>query len=375
MKFIRSGRLKDKVVEISTKGLLIAFSALFFLWMISGARAAAPEIRDISSLETETGFTVEFVTSAPLKKEDLAIEFQRNFIQVSFRGVSAFPAKTVKLKHSPLEKAFTYQYQPDLARARILLSTQAKNLEKNSSLEIIDGKVRVNIVKSASTAAAAIQQKTDKVSQKSASAFKAEEDPAELKAREEIIKAADTAGTTVSTNTSSDKPAPKVESENLPIFTAQSAAAQEKKESSSTSSKILASLLLVIGIFGAGTLAVRRFVQGKGLPFQRQNRVIETISTQSLGPKKSVTIVKVLDRTLVLGVTGENINLLVDMGTNVSLDKYLDDSPAGASFSDALSSTLKGPVTSAFESLKPSEAAQSGFRAAMKKRLEGLKPL
>src|SRR5690606_18148539 len=37
MKFIRNGRVRDKIVDALAKGILIAFSALVCLWMISGA--------------------------------------------------------------------------------------------------------------------------------------------------------------------------------------------------------------------------------------------------------------------------------------------------------------------------------------------------
>ncbi len=137
-------------------------------------------------------------------------------------------------------------------------------------------------------------------------------------------------------------------------------------------------MLLVLGVIGAGSLAFRRFVQGKGLPFQRQGKVIEMVSTQTLGPKRSIALVKVLDRHLVIGMAGDSINLLVDMGTDVNLEKYMDDSPSGASFSDALTLTMASPGSSSSSNLdkvKPSESDRTGFRANLKKRIEGLKPL
>ena len=368
MRFIRNGRVKEKLVELSLKGLLIGFSALFFLWMVSGARASAPEIISIQGSDSDAGISVEFQTSTPVNKEDVSMDFQRNFIQVSFKGVSAFPAKTVKLKNSPLEKAFTYQYQPDLARARILLSTQAKKIEKGSSLEVSGDRVKITVPKKE---ASILSKAVDKISTKSSASEKEAVDPAEQQAREEILKSAPT----LIASQKLDEAKTKVESENLPLFTAQTAAAEAKIANRSSSSKIFASLLLVLGIIGAASMAFRRFAQGKGLPFQRQNKVIEVISSQSLGPKKAVTLVKILDRHIVLGVAGESINLLLDLGTDVPLEKIMDDSPAGASFGDALSNNLRAPQgsSSLLDSVRPSES--DGFRASLKKRLVGLKPL
>lgn len=369
MKFIRNGRVKEKLVELSLKGLLIGFSALFFLWMVSGARAAAPEITNIQGSDSDSGISVEFQTSTPVNKEDVSMDFQRNFIQVSFKGVSAFPAKTVKLKNSPLEKAFTYQYQPDLARARILLSTQAKKIEKGSFLEVSGDRIKITVPRKDGNIAG---RAVDKISTKSSASEKETLDLAEQQARDEILKSSPAM---VVAQKTEDAAKTKVESENLPLFTAQTAAAEAKIANRSSSSKIFASLLLVLGIIGAASMAFRRFAQGKGLPFQRQNKVIEVVSSQSLGPKKAVTLVKILDRHILLGVAGDSINLLLDLGTDVPLEKIMDDSPAGASFGDALSSNLRNPqaASSLLDSVRPSES--DGFRASLKKRLVGLKPL
>ncbi|MGZ3661973.1 MAG: flagellar biosynthetic protein FliO, partial [Bdellovibrionota bacterium] len=146
--------------------------------------------------------------------------------------------------------------------------------------------------------------------------------------------------------------------------------------------RIVASLLLVIGVIGACAVGFRRFALGKGNPFQRQNRVIETIATQGLGPKRSVAVIKVLDQYLVVGMSGDGMNLLANLGSDIKIDKYLDQiGGPGSSFTDTLEGALAG-VTAAgkTDTAGPpltSRAAEIelGIRSSIKKRIAGFKPL
>jgi hypothetical protein len=75
-------------------------------------------------------------------------------------------------------------------------------------------------------------------------------------------------------------------------------------------------------------------------------------------------------------MSGDGMNLLANLGTNVNLDRYTDDLGIGsaASFTDTLADTMKAPK---FTEIAPkvSGVQDAGFRASLKKRLEGFKPL
>lgn len=374
MKFIRNGRIRERIIDAVAKGILIAFSALVCLWMISGARAAG-DISEIRQQALEDGnYAVDFMLSKPISKDDVTVEFQRNFIQVSIKGVSAYPARTQKLKHSLMEKVFTYQYQPDLARARLLLKGQASSIQAQSSFEV--DKQRVRILVKGETGTAAVETK-DSIKNHAAAAddSAAPVDPEEQKVRNEILNGSKPAATTVV--------AKPIDSESLPIFSGATTAAaiSTEKSKDSPATKIFAALLLIVGIIGAGSLGFRRFVQGKGLAFQRQAKMIDIISTQTMGPKRSIALVKVLDQHLVVGMSGESMSLLVNLGANVNLEKFTDDigigPGSGASFTDTLADTMQGGPKFTDSSIitKKSPALDLGFRASLKKRLEGFKPL
>jgi flagellar biogenesis protein FliO len=370
MRFIRNGRIRERIIDVVAKGILIAFSALVCLWMISGARASqgAAEIQEIRQQAGNDGsHSIELILTRAVSKGDVSVDFQRNFVQVSLKGVNAYPARTEQLNHAVMDKVFTYQYQPDLARARILLKTQASSVRARSSWEV-DGKT-VRVIVHGERREAAAGAAKDSVRNRSAAAAEKAMDPAEEKIRNQILRDAAADTDTAPASGVSDP-------ESLPIFGSSGAkgAAIGAGDSESPAAKIFGALLLIVGVIGAGSLAFRKFVLGRGMTFQRQGKMIEVISSQALGPKRSIALVKVLDQFMVVGMSGEGMTLLANLGTSVNLERFTDEGGASASFRDTLESTLSDERQ---EAPPPKERGRMdlGFRASIKKRLEGFKPL
>lgn len=369
MRFVRNNRIKQKLVDLGSKALAFAISALICLWMISGARAANLQIEDIRE---ETGadgtHAIAFRFSSPVDGDQVGVEFQRNFIQLSLKGVSAYPARTKNLDHTVLEKVFTYQYQPDLARARILLKGPASQVEKETSWTLKGDTLRIMVGAEKVIAAVA----ADSVKTKSAAA----EDPrlaaAEDKVVQEILQKAKEPKAPAQ---EAAKAAP-VNSEDQPVFSADATkgSAAEAKSKEPAATKVFASLLMVVGVIGAAALAFRRFVLGKGMSLQKQGKVIEVVSSQSMGPKRSIALVKVLDQYMVVGMSGDGMNLLANLGSNVDIDKYLDEIGPGASFSATFRGTMQSQASSDAAPVQKT-AADNSIRSAIKKRIEGFKPL
>lgn len=395
MKFANKSRIKEQLIDFVAKGILILFSGLVCLWMISGAKASTVDIVNISSSEVDGQYAVEFQLSKNLNKEDVQVEYQRNFVQISFRGVSAYPARTEKLNHPITEKVFTYQYQPDLARARILLNSPASSIQESSSYAI-EGKTVRFLLKGATGIAASRSQKVkDEIrttssavaSTKSRSTSEAsaatttdkkealkitQEDPEEAKLRSELLSGkTSVVGEKKQSSTLSGE-----NTENLPIFTkTEEKAKATEADKESPAAKVMASLILVVGLIAAVALGFRKFVLGKHSPFQKQTRMIQVVSSQTLGPKRSIAVVKVLDQHLVVGMAGDNMNLLVNLGTNVNLDSFSDEVGGGVSFSETLTTAVRTDAFDREEARLQKSTSNLGFRANLKKRLEGLKPL
>ncbi|HEY8278951.1 MAG TPA: flagellar biosynthetic protein FliO [Bdellovibrionota bacterium] len=405
MKFIRKGKFREKFIDALSKVLLIGISVLACLWMVSGAHAAqSSQITGIKAEAQDDGsYAIDFILSQKLSPENVTVEFERNFIQVSLKGVSAYPARTENIQQAVLDKVFTYQYQPDLARARVLLKAAASTIKNKASWEINGNGLRI-LVKGVSGVAHSI---TDALKSKSASSASTEIEPTLISANtdeERIVQeilaenkpgAKSTAASSATTGGSiSTKEATKTDkgtaatkssestsgnSEEQALFSSKSSGSSTgTKGTENAATRTIASLLLVIGLIGAGAVAYRRFTGGKGLAFQRQPKVIEVIASQSMGPKRSVALIKVLDQYMVVGMAGDGMNLLANLGSDVKIERHIDQMGAGDSFADAFEGALSG-VTPKTDSAGPAVTHKSGIdmgiRSAIKKRIEGFKPL
>jgi len=402
MKFIRNAKLRDRILDFLSRALLIGLSVLACLWMVSGAHAGQGSITGIKGqLQPDGSYFVDFSLTQRISPKDVTVEFERNFIQVSLKGVSAYPARTETIQHSVLEKVFTYQYQPDLARARVLLKVSANSLRSRASWEVTGNGLRINL-KGAGDEAHSISDSL-KTSSAAASEPNASVDSEEERIVQEILnetkggKTSSQAAANTSKAASEEAPlfakkpdnftnapsaASSASTEDQAIFTAKNSTESGKgKEGAAT--RIVASLLLVIGLIGASAVAYRRFALGKGMPFQRQAKVIDVIASQSLGPKRSIALVKVLDQYMVVGMAGDGMSLLANLGADVKVEKYLDQiGGPGSSFLDTFEGALAGgPARSERSDVAGSNVSHKvaevnlGIRGAIKKRIEGFKPL
>lgn len=123
------------------------------------------------------------------------------------------------------------------------------------------------------------------------------------------------------------------------------------------------------GVLGA----IQRMANGALLP--KNERLIQVVSTHHIDPKKSIAVVKIAGRLLVLGLSNDSINLITQFGeegdpfsgADLGEKAFAEDAP----FTDLLRS----------EKLKPSLTESTGpslipsVRSRIKSRLEGLKPL
>ncbi|RLB42916.1 MAG: flagellar biosynthetic protein FliO [Deltaproteobacteria bacterium] len=94
--------------------------------------------------------------------------------------------------------------------------------------------------------------------------------------------------------------------------------------------KMLASLLLIIGLIIVVFYILKRF---RGLPkLKQEGPSMRIAGSLAIAPKRSVTVVEVDDKWLVLGVGTESINLLymTDSKSEVVHERAGQEGPAGA---------------------------------------------
>jgi flagellar biogenesis protein FliO len=141
--------------------------------------------------------------------------------------------------------------------------------------------------------------------------------------------------------------------------------------------------ILIAGFFILA-LAVRK-LRGKGLEkrlmgekgitkfigtltagrFGKKGKMIEIIANHHLGPKKSIAVVRIKDRMLVVGITNEAINLISEMSPDGDLESVAEES----SFSNELVKMGAGAQAAGKTTFS------GGVRDQIKKRVEGLKDL
>jgi flagellar protein FliO/FliZ len=72
-------------------------------------------------------------------------------------------------------------------------------------------------------------------------------------------------------------------------------------------------LLLLLGVIFVAFYLLRRFGPRLGLPMARKQGALTFEGQLSLGPRKSVVLVRFLNKVMVLGVTEQSINLLTEI--------------------------------------------------------------
>lgn len=96
----------------------------------------------------------------------------------------------------------------------------------------------------------------------------------------------------------------------LLAFAAPAGAAEPAAQPISGGLQLWAGLAIVMALILLLYAAARRWLQW---PAGARSGIIKIRETRPLGPKKSLCLVRVRDRELLLGVTGDRIELLCDM--------------------------------------------------------------
>lgn len=319
--------------------LLLLASAL----LISSSAQAENGLVNLKQVQVSPGARqIDLLFDGKVAANQIRTEFINDVIQLSLMDVGVYPAKISAVNGGDVTKIFAYQYTPRLVRARFTVKGKAESYR--DKVEVVpSGKIlSVRFVGAAAAAAATTSdKKSDKTSEDKHSAahpISAPEraqpfDPAEDKALlERVMKGAPAPGPETQAPSASERNAEAKRQER-----SQAKASDKPLDKPSKTlggAKPLPSpfaglwkLALVLAAFGGLAWAARKWMPGSfknGLKAMRKKaNLVEVISTQSLGPKKSISVVRVSGVTLVLGVTSESINLISRLDGDA--DAELDD--------------------------------------------------
>ena len=352
---------------------LIPVAVFFF-----GVEAIASIQTTLRQVQTVSGNQIHLLFDREIDKSQIKKEYFRDIVQLSLSNTSVYPAKIISVDGSPVSKVFAYQYTPNLVRCRLTVNGKAEDYENRVSVEVKGRSMIITVanpvVSDQITTQAA--QKTKPAAAPVAEAAVAQrpsvkDDPETKKILERVL-----AKEGVKT--------PKAEA----IVTKEPAAEQSPIRSFIwLGASALGFLLLAFMIrkFKGSSLKNRlanngRFanVIGKltGGAILRKPKMIEVVANHYLGPKKSIAVVKIQGRALVVGITDENINLITRFEEEFTSELDMDE---GSSPLSGAGATAAG--TARFGDLLKSEVTSSvrtptlSAREQIRRKMEGLKNL
>ena len=370
--------------------------SLFLCGFSALSASSAWAVTALKQIRVTEGSRVEMDFDGKLKSSQIKTEFFNDVIQISLSDVSVYPAKIFSVSGPNLAKVFAYQYSPKLVRARLTVKGKAEAFKDRVSVQVIGNSINVVLSDEASASASGAK---DQIHQSAAQAVRADS-AAKAEAKSEAkSEAKGVAPVPLSTDEKSllDKvltqPVPTKESlkekDAIPASTGRTLAWGKKTEAKASSSvlRILGMLGLVLGVFLAFALILKQAKKLTGPGSKRFNsmlgrfvrvklghreKMIDVVATHYLGPKKSIAVVRVCGRLLVLGVSNDSINLisqLADPSAGASSDDELDGTDFGEDSGDLQldqilgASIAQAAVQEAQKSRRPAAQATMGAGA------------
>ncbi len=282
---------------------------------------------NLKKVQITDGSVVELIFDGKINPNQIKTEFVRDNIQLSFQDVSVYPAKVSMVSGKELTKVFAYQYSPKLVRARFTVKGDAAQYQgrmqmkvngKVVSLRIAGGKVDKITTSASSTETTPV----------STAEIKNETEKTQLNAEEQMLL------TRVlgSEESSENKEVKKVEAKSQ-IDSSERGRPLTSAKSLPSPMRSIGVMIFILGLLGVFFMFMKRLKPGKNskglggflgkLSSGLANKnMIEVVSTHHLAPKKSIVIVRIQNRMLVLGMTNDAVNLITEFKAN---DSNLDD--------------------------------------------------
>ncbi len=387
-----------------------AFSSLGVLAGISSQLCLAAGVVNLKQIQVSDGPQIDIMFDGKVQKDQIKAEFFNDIIQLSITDVAVYPAKISSVNGGNLLKIFAYQYAPKLVRCRFTVKGRAENYKDRFDIKA-GGKVLTILVEGQHLAKAerdpgeqALLERVLAADPGAPSAAPAQGTgatktvEAQQKPKDSITVSS--AAPTIAQPGNAEKSVEKVE----PAGAAKATSSEEKSlgKPKLTGGKPLPSpfkamgkMMLVLALFGFVAFGVTRLAKNRSeariaggmrasdlavldaeadaqvssrgffaslLKFARKassglsrsSKMIEVLSTHYLGPKKSIAVVRVAGRVLVLGVSNDSINLI----TQLSGDG-MDAAPTAEGFDLRALGITAQPQAQAQQQPKPPTQSQA----------------
>lgn len=328
------------------KAVLVALSFGLGFFAPVSALSATVKMTDVSVKRNASGINVDLTFDKPISAKALKPAFERNFVQLVLKSTKVDAARMIPVSGSEVAKIFAYPYSPDTARVRIILKKENDWAKGKVSLWNNNPKTVRIFVKD--------PQKTDRVETVVAPAPKKAVEPSseEAKLLKEVVS--NTQEIDIHDPDSVKAALAREPEKNAEPINDAAISAVDKTEAANNAQvgvksdpskhflRMALALLGILAFFIGGVFLVKRYASKlKGLPFGKKERLIQVVATHYLGSKKSISLVKVTGEYMVVGVSNEGISLISKLGSEVNVDKYLEDRFWGGTFEKHLNTYAK----------------------------------
>ncbi len=317
----------------------------------------------IRDLKLNGNNQLEITLDGAPPKGTLEMDFVRDIVQFSIQNATIYPAKILHADKATqaFTKVFAYQYAPSLVRVRFSVDGKADQFQGKVKWEM-KGKVLTVSFPSGALAkkegssdheqsllskvlGRSEEVKVEKVEDQSVKSAKVEPTKAELKAEAKAEAQKEAAArievAEVKSDSKSEAKADSKDSKKDHRLTgngsAKEAAALGGAKPGPSGLRAFLAMMLVVGGLGAILIYVKRKKSGSQAKKvgdswisnllsngKKQKSLIEVVAVHALGPKQSITIVRIRGQQMVLGVTEGNVQLITQLDSDEEFDVLED---------------------------------------------------
>lgn len=282
------------------KGILLGFACF-----VLSTQAHALTI--LKQVQVSPNKQIDLLFDQKVQANQIKVEYLRDIVQFSLKDISVYPAKIMSVSGEELKKIFAYQYTPNLVRFRMTIDGDAQDYKNRVTYRTQGKLLTINIEPKKVAKTPAVEKK--------AVVTKQLEDKVVLKsAQAEVVKKNE-----------------KLTTQENALLDEVIAKTDKRAEKSHLPSlkKVFGWMLALLGMFVFLVFTLKKLKKKdstgfitkifKKLPnsgFLGKTKLIEVVSNHYLGPKKSIAVVKVKGRMLLVGITNESINLISELDDN-----------------------------------------------------------
>lgn len=340
------------------------------------ASQASFALTTLKKIQVTPDGDIEFSFDGKVNRDQLSIEYQNDIIQLTVQNASVYPAKIVPVQSETITKVFAYQYSPKTIRCRITVHGKAESLKSQIQLSSKNQTVRMEFDEPV-VAEAPKKDPGPKIDPVLLDHVMRSQALPQIPEKPKAVEATE------------DRKEEKKDEKNIPLTRERPVLATGKPlpkmgpvflKLGGVLVLLMAFILILKKLRTSGDQKKSKIVgaiqQITGGRFKKDGKMVQIISTQYIGPKQSIVVVRVAEKILVLGVSHDSINLITQISEqSEASDEDEEPSQLSSVDLDSFSDVFKTQKIKPSVSSSSLGAPSSGVRSRIKSRLEGLKPL